>query len=107
MELVENFFAGVFLCNCVPHVVAGLQGRLFPTPFGRPPGEGNSSSLVNFLWGSFNLLVASSLLNHSPIAFGANGATATFAAGFVVVGVVLSVHFGKVYLRNSNANRDS
>lgn len=47
--LIANFFAGLFLCNGVPHTVAGLSGRSFPTPFAKPPGKGLSSPLVNFL----------------------------------------------------------
>lgn len=38
MIYVTLFFAGVFLCNAVPHLAAGLQGQPFPTPFARPRG---------------------------------------------------------------------
>lgn len=54
MSLVHDladFGAGLFLCNCLPHLAAGLQGQPFPSPFSKPRGVGNSSPLVNVLWG--------------------------------------------------------
>ena len=52
------FFAGVFLTNGIPHVVSGVMGRPFQSPFAKPRGEGLSSSTVNVLWGFFNLVIA-------------------------------------------------
>ncbi len=51
------FFGGAFLVNAVPHFVNGVSGRPCPTPFASPPGQGESSALVNVLWGAFNLVV--------------------------------------------------
>jgi hypothetical protein len=48
---------GFFLANAVPHVVSGVMGRPFQSPFAKPPGEGLSSSSVNVLWGFFNLAI--------------------------------------------------
>ena len=54
---VAWFFAGVFLMNAVPHLVNGVSGSPFQSPFATPPGEGLSSATVNVLWGFFNLVV--------------------------------------------------
>ena len=54
---VAYFFGGAFLANAVPHLVQGVSGNPFQTPFASPPGVGLSSSIVNVLWGAFNLLV--------------------------------------------------
>ena len=43
MHNVTLFFCGMLLCNCVPHLVCGLQGEPFPTPFEKPHGVGFSS----------------------------------------------------------------
>ncbi len=51
------FFGGAFLVNAVPHFVTGVSGRPLQTPFASPPGQGESSALVNVLWGAFNLVV--------------------------------------------------
>ena len=54
---VSYFFGGAFLANTVPHLVSGVMGRPFQSPFAKPRGEGLSSSTVNVLWGFFNLAV--------------------------------------------------
>lgn len=55
-HLLSYFFGGAFLANAVPHLVAGMMGRPFQSPFAKPPGQGLSSSTVNVLWGFFNLV---------------------------------------------------
>jgi hypothetical protein len=52
---VAYFFGGAFLANTVPHLVNGVSGNAFQSPFASPPGEGLSSSTINVLWGLFNL----------------------------------------------------
>lgn len=54
---VAYAFGGAFLVNAVPHLVSGVMGRPFQTPFAKPPGQGLSSSTVNVLWGAFNLAI--------------------------------------------------
>ena len=55
---VAYLFGGAFLMNTVPHLVAGVSGQRFQSPFASPPGEGLSSPMVNVLWGLFNLVAA-------------------------------------------------
>lgn len=57
-HLVAYFFGGAFLANTIPHLVNGISGGPFQSPFASPPGEGLSSSTVNVLWGAFNLVAA-------------------------------------------------
>ncbi|MEW6343843.1 MAG: hypothetical protein RXR20_31605 [Paraburkholderia sp.] len=97
MHYVATFFAGAFLCNCVPHLVAGIQGMPFPTPFAKPHGVGDSSALVNFLWGFFNLLIALYLFSLRPFALAFTPELIAPLAGALVIGVPMSVHFGKVW----------
>ena len=54
---LAHFFAGAFLANAVPHLVHGLSGHRFQSPFATPSGVGESSALVNVLWGFANLVV--------------------------------------------------
>ncbi len=96
MSYVALFFAGAFLCNCIPHLTAGLQGTRFPTPFAKPRGIGNSTPLINFLWGAFNLAVGIVLLSRHPIVVGLNPECLAIAAGTLVIGSYLSRHFGWV-----------
>jgi len=62
LQYVSYFFGGAFLTDAVPHVVSGLTGRAFQSPFAKPPGKGLSSSTVNALWGFLNLAVGYVLL---------------------------------------------
>jgi hypothetical protein len=96
MNYVALFFAGAFLCNCIPHLAAGLQGMPFPTPFAKPRGVGNSSPFLNFLWGAFNLAVGITLLSRHRVVVGLNVDCLMIAAGAVLLGTYLSRHFGKV-----------
>src|SRR5277367_4269701 len=57
MHDVSYFFGAAFLTNAVPHLVSGVMGRPFQSPFAKPPGQGLSTSTVNVLWGFFNLVV--------------------------------------------------
>jgi hypothetical protein len=94
---VLEFVSGLFLANGVPHFVQGISGNRFQSPFGSPPGVGESSPLSNALWGFGNLAIVFVLLWF----FGPQGSEA--AVGWILVGlgalvaaVWLSVHFGKV-----------
>jgi hypothetical protein len=96
MNYAVIFFAGAFLCNCIPHLCAGLQGMSFPTPFAKPRGVGNSSPLVNFLWGVLNLCVGLYLLSMQPVMIGPNSGSFALIAGGLAIGAYLSLHFGRV-----------
>jgi hypothetical protein len=96
MIYVALFFAGVFLCNSVPHLVAGLQGMPFPTPFARPRGVGNSSPVVNFLWGMLNLLVGGLLWSEYPVRPGPFPGFVVLVLGALAIGIYVALHFGKV-----------
>jgi hypothetical protein len=96
MAYIACFFAGAFLCNCIPHLTCGLRGEIFPTPFARPRGKGPSSPIVNFLWGAFNLLVGVYLLSRHPVRVDFEPGFLALVLGAMAVGIYLSLHFGKV-----------
>jgi hypothetical protein len=57
LTLVSYFLGGAFLTNAVPHLVSGVMGEPFQSPFAKPPGQGLSSSTVNVLWGVLNIVI--------------------------------------------------
>jgi hypothetical protein len=59
---VAWFFAGAFLINSVPHIVQGTSGNRFQTPFATPRGVGESSAVINVIWGFANLVIGSVLV---------------------------------------------
>jgi hypothetical protein len=92
-----QFVAGLFLANGVPHFVQGISGHAFQSPFASPPGVGESSPVVNVLWGFLNLVIGFALL----FAFAPKGADvivewAFVALGALIMAVFLARHFGRL-----------
>ena len=96
MPYLSAFFIGAFLCNAIPHLVAGVQGAPFPTPFAKPSGVGNSSPVVNVLWGAFNIAAGLALFAWHPVVLGANPLCLATALGALAMGLFSAYHFGKV-----------
>jgi hypothetical protein len=96
LHCISYFFGGCFLSNAIPHVVSGLSGRPFQSPFAKPPGQGLSSSTVNVLWGIFNLAVAYALVCHVG-EFSLRSAThaAFLGLGFLLMGLLAARQFGR------------
>jgi len=95
-HLVSHFFGGVFLANAVPHLVSGMMGRPFQSPFAKPPGQGFSSSTVNVLWGFFNAVVGYLLVVRVG-SFELRSTTNVLALGLgaLVISLQVARHFGK------------
>ncbi len=53
---------GAIFANAVPHLVAGVMGQSFRTPFATPPGRGLSSPRINVVWAFANLAITWLLL---------------------------------------------
>jgi hypothetical protein len=91
------FFGGAFLANFVPHFVAGVSGRSFPSPFATPPFRGLSSPAVNVLWGLFNLIVAYLLLVRvAGFELRHTLPVAVAAIGFTLVSIGLARKLGRL-----------
>jgi len=52
------FFSGFWTLNMLPHLLHGISGTAFPTPFASPPFQGLSSPLINTVWALFNIVLA-------------------------------------------------
>lgn len=96
MDYLRIIFVGALLCNCIPHLAAGLQGRSFPTPFATPRGVGQSSASVNVLWGAANLFSGLFLLVRDLTPLETAAGIAAMGLGFLGLGIWLSRHFGRV-----------
>ncbi len=86
---LAQFVSGLLLANGVPHFVQGISGEKFQSPFASPRGVGESSPLVNVVWGFANLAVGLALLR----AFAPQEPDAV--PGWIA-GVAMSRHFGRV-----------
>lgn len=97
LHLLSYFFGGALLMNAIPHLVSGLMGRRFPSPFAKPPGKGLSSSVVNMLWGFGNLVVAYVLLCRvGGFDLRDTADAAALALGMFLLGLQLGWHFGRL-----------
>jgi hypothetical protein len=98
LDLVSYFFGGAFLANAVPHLVSGMTGRPFQSPFAQPPGEGLSSSTVNVLWGFFTI-AAGYVLVFRIGDFGVRntGGVLACGAGVLLIALFSARHFGRFH----------
>ncbi|MBN8949321.1 MULTISPECIES: hypothetical protein [unclassified Rhizobium] len=97
------FFGGVFLMNAVPHLVSGVLGRSFQSPFAKPHGVGLSSSTVNVVWGFANLVVAYLLLVTPGSLHWDDGLDAlAIGLGAFALALFAARHFGKFHGGNTS-----
>jgi hypothetical protein len=92
------FFGGAFLANTIPHLVSGVSGSPFQSPFASPPGVGLSSATVNVLWGMFNLAVAYLLVvrvGHFELRRTRH--VAVLGLGALLIALQLAWHFGGLH----------
>ena len=95
---VAYFFGGAFLANSLPHLMNGISGHAFQSPFASPPGEGLSSATVNVLWGLFNL-AAGYVLVCCVGRFDLRKTlhVAVLGAGILIMSLMLAHSFGRFY----------
>lgn len=91
------FFAGAFLANGVPHFVSGITGKRFQSPFASPPGVGESSPLVNVIWGLVNFFAGYALIfGVNDFCLGFTREVLMVAIGAVVTSIFLAIYFGRI-----------
>ncbi len=95
---VAYFFGGIFLVNSIPHLVNGVSGSPFQSPFASPPGEGLSSSTVNVLWGVFNLAIAYGLVVRvGRFDLRQTRHVVVLGLGALIISIQLARHFGEFH----------
>jgi hypothetical protein len=98
LDLVSYFFGGAFLANAVPHIVAGLMGQPFQSPFAKPSGRGLSSSTVNVLWGLFNVAVGYLLVCRvGDFELRNTSDVVALGLGSLAISLMLARHFGSLH----------
>jgi hypothetical protein len=106
LHLVSYAFGGAFLMNAVPHLVSGVTGHAFQTPFAKPPGEGLSSSIVNVLWGFLNLVIGYGLtVQVGDFTWRDTGDVMSLGIGALALALFTARHFGRFHGGNSQEAR--
>jgi hypothetical protein len=97
MEYLAYFAAGLLLTNGVPHFVHGIFGRRFQSPFASPPGVGESSPVVNVVWGLANFIIGYLLIaGVGDFTGGLTLDSLMVGIGALLMALILSWHFGRV-----------
>ncbi len=90
--LLAYFFAGGFLANGIPHFIHGISGKKFRTPFAKPMTTGESSPVLNVIWGVVNFLIGYALVfGVGQFQFGFSLDTLMLILGGIVMSVVLAL----------------
>jgi hypothetical protein len=104
LHLVSYFFGGIFLANAIPHLVSGVMGRSFQSPFAKPPGKGLSSSTVNVLWGFFNAVAGYLLVVRvGSFELRSTSDVAALGVGALLISLQAARHFGRFHGGNAPA----
>ena len=97
MEYLAYFAAGLLLTNGIPHFVNGISGRRFQSPFASPPGIGESSPIVNVIWGLVNFILGYLLVaGVGDFTGGLTLDSLMVGIGVILMALMLSWHFGRV-----------
>ena len=97
-QYLAYFLGGAFVSNAVPHLINGMMGRRFQSPFASPAGKGLSSATVNVLWGAFNIAVGYLLVfqvGYFDIRIMADAGTA--GLGALIMAIMASRVFGRLH----------
>lgn len=99
---LAHFFAGIFLANSIPHLVHGISGQPFQSPFASPPTVGLSSPMVNVLWGFVNIVIGYVLpAGFGPFAFALSFDALIVGLGALSISLLLAWHFGRAHARHA------
>ncbi len=95
---LSYFFGGAFLANALPHLINGISGSAYQTPFAKPLGKGLSSSTVNILWGFLNLAAAYVLIVRvGSFSLHHTSHVLAVGAGMLLVSLLLARAFGRLH----------
>lgn len=96
LHLLSCVFGGAFLANAIPHLVSGMMGRRFQSPFATPPGQGLSSATVNVLWGFFNLVAGYVLVCRvADLSLKDTQGVIALGSGALLIALFSAKHFGR------------
>ena len=100
---VSYLFGGLFFANAIPHLVSGMMGRPFQSPFAKPPGEGALVFHGERPLGAFNIAVAYVLLCQVGT-FDLHNVGHVAVAGLpaVAISLMLARHFGRFHGGNDS-----
>ncbi|MFR9560829.1 MAG: hypothetical protein SNH45_07440 [Rikenellaceae bacterium] len=94
IDFLIAFVFGFFATNSLPHIIPGIHGKSFYSPFASPPTKGKSSAIVNVLWGFVNVVVAYILFVTTDINLRNYVEGTGFLLGVLITSLILAITFG-------------
>ena len=86
------FFSGIFLVNVLPHLIRGISGDKFPSPFAKPHGKKLSSPTLNVIWAFINLSIFLAIFYFNEFSFTVVNGVIMLVGGFIMA-IYLSKYF--------------
>ena len=90
------FFSGVFLINVLPHLIHGISGDKFPSPFDKPRGKKLSSPTSNVIWAFINLSIFLTIFHFNRLSF-----TAIYGVIMLIGAFAMAIYLSRYF-----ANKD-
>ena len=88
------FFSGALLVNVLPHLIRGISGDKFPSPFSKPHGKKLSSPTLNVIWAFINLSLFLTIFYFNQLSFNATYGVIMLIGGFAMA-IYLSRYFAE------------
>lgn len=82
LHAVGWLFSGVLLVNTIPHLVHGVSGDRFPSPFARPYGKKLTGPVHNVIWAFINLGIVAVIMYFNYPSFSRGNAAIMIVGGF-------------------------
>ncbi len=86
------FVSGVLLVNVLPHLIRGISGDKFPSPFARPHGKKLSSPTSNVIWAFMNLALFLAIFYFNQFSF-----TAIYGVIMLMGGFAMAIYLSKYF----------
>ena len=86
------FLSGVFVVNTIPHLIHGVSGEKFPSPFDKPHGKKLSSPTLNVIWAFLNFSIFSAIVYFNQSSFTAIHGVIMLVGAFAMA-IFLSSYF--------------
>lgn len=92
LNAIGWFLCGVLLMNTLPHLLHGISGNRFPSPFDKPHGKALSSPTKNVIWAFINFSLLLVILHFNRHTFSELFALVMLVGAFVMA-MFLSRYF--------------
>jgi hypothetical protein len=96
VKAIGWFLSGVLFINVLPHLIRGISGDKFPSPFAKPHGRKLSSPTSNVVWAFINLSMFLTIFYFNQSSF-----TVTYGVIMMVGGFSMAIYLSRYF-----ANKD-